>query len=460
MNTGVYCRISADPTGLRAGVERQEADCRALAEREGWDVVDVFVDNDASAYSGRPRPEYQRLLAAMRSGLEAVVAWHPDRLHRSPVELEEFIDIVQKRGTRLATVQTGSWDLTTPSGRMVARQLGAVARYESEHKSDRIRRKMRALAEAGADHGGGSRPFGFEKDRRTVREDEAVLIREAVEHVRQGGSLRSVAKRWTAEGVPTVTGRPWTTQVLRGILMSARVAGLREHHGVVVAEADWPAVVDREAWEEVRAMLSARTRRGRPSHYLLTGGLARCGLCDARLVARPRSDGRRCYVCASGPNFNGCGKIRVLADPLEELVRDMVLEALDGPGLTEALRHSAGDDAEARVLAEAVAGYERRLEALGEAHFVEGILDRDEYARRRATLVERIEAGRAQLGRRSQRTIGLPDAGQHLRDWWNGADHEARRALVALVVEAVVLHPARRGYNRFDPSRVEIRWRM
>lgn len=32
------------------------------------------------------------------------------------------------------TVKTGYLDLTTPSGRTVARQLGALARYEVEHK--------------------------------------------------------------------------------------------------------------------------------------------------------------------------------------------------------------------------------------------------------------------------------------------------------------------------------------
>jgi site-specific DNA recombinase len=49
-------------------------------------------------------------------------------------------------------------DLSTPSGRMVARQLGAVARYESEHKSERQRRKHQELAEASKSSGGGARP--------------------------------------------------------------------------------------------------------------------------------------------------------------------------------------------------------------------------------------------------------------------------------------------------------------
>jgi DNA invertase Pin-like site-specific DNA recombinase len=73
----------------------------------------------------------------VRAGrLDAVVTWHPDRLHRSPREVEAFIDIVNAAGIRVATVQAGEYDLSTASGRMTARVVGAVSRHESEHKSD------------------------------------------------------------------------------------------------------------------------------------------------------------------------------------------------------------------------------------------------------------------------------------------------------------------------------------
>src|SRR5687767_8323614 len=99
---GIYCRISQDRGTGEArslGVARQEADCRALIKRRKWSVADVFIDNDASAFGhGRraKRPEYERLLAALRDGqIDAVVMWHPDRLHRSPIELEGFIALVE-----------------------------------------------------------------------------------------------------------------------------------------------------------------------------------------------------------------------------------------------------------------------------------------------------------------------------------------------------------------------------
>jgi DNA invertase Pin-like site-specific DNA recombinase len=35
------------------GMQRQEQDCRELAKRRGWQVVDVYSDDDASGASGR-----------------------------------------------------------------------------------------------------------------------------------------------------------------------------------------------------------------------------------------------------------------------------------------------------------------------------------------------------------------------------------------------------------------------
>src|SRR5262245_50374036 len=149
-SAAIYCRISDDRDGRGLGVARQEADCRRLADEKGWQIVEVFTDNDTSAYSGKRRPGYERLVERVRAGeVKAVVAWHPDRLHRSPKELETFIDVVAAAKAKVVTVTAGAYDLATPSGRMTARVVGAVARHESEHKSERIRRKHRELAEHG-----------------------------------------------------------------------------------------------------------------------------------------------------------------------------------------------------------------------------------------------------------------------------------------------------------------------
>jgi site-specific DNA recombinase len=146
----LYCRISQDRAGDALGVDRQRQDCEALAERRGWTVGEVFVDDDRSAYSGRVRPGYNRMLEGLKAGrFGALVAWHPDRLHRSPLELESFIDLVNATGVAIATCSAGEYDLATAAGRMTARVVGAVARHESEQKSERIRRQREQAAQAG-----------------------------------------------------------------------------------------------------------------------------------------------------------------------------------------------------------------------------------------------------------------------------------------------------------------------
>src|SRR5207247_552018 len=95
---------------------------------------------DLTAFKGgrrsKPRPGYNDLLDDIRSGrAQVVLAWHTDRLHRDLTELEEYITVCGegRGGVPTCTVRGGDLDLSTSSGRMVARILGAVARGEVEH---------------------------------------------------------------------------------------------------------------------------------------------------------------------------------------------------------------------------------------------------------------------------------------------------------------------------------------
>ena len=115
VRAGVYARISSDREGDNLAIGRQVADCEALAERRGWTVVERYVDSDMSAYGGKRRPEYQRLLEEIEAGLiDALVVYHADRLHRHPRELEEFMALCERlRFWKIATV-SGDLDLGDP----------------------------------------------------------------------------------------------------------------------------------------------------------------------------------------------------------------------------------------------------------------------------------------------------------------------------------------------------------
>jgi site-specific DNA recombinase len=458
----IYARISSDPEGDRLGVTRQVEDCRAMAERRGWPVADTYIDDDTSAYSGRVRPEYRRMLADMRSGsVDAVVVWHMDRLHRQPKELEEFFETCDASGVHAMASVTGDTDLATHDGRFLARILGAVARKESDDKSRRITRKREEMARSGRLVRNSTRPFGYRDDFRTTDPAEAAAIRDAVARVLAGDSIRGIAIDWNERGIPTVRGGPWKQQVLRRMLLSARISGQSEYRGEIVATGDWQAIITPAEHARVQATLHATTRATSRTvrRYLLSGGLLRCGVCDSILVARPRDDGVRRYVCAKGPGLPGCGRTAIVAEPVEAFIVEAVLYRLDTPELAAALEGATPpDDAGERAN---LAADRAQLEELATAYGDRQITFA-EYLAARKPIEARIEAGKRALARLTRTEAITPYVGNAaaLRETFANLPLTRQRAIVASILDRIIVRAAVPGRNRFDPGRLEPVWRV
>lgn len=448
----IYSRISRDTEGTGAGVERQRQDCLDLCKRRGWDVADVLVDNDVSAYSGKHRPDYARLLDLIEHDkIDVLVAWHPDRLHRSPIELERFVEVVEAHRVQVATVTAGDVDLSTPEGRLMARITGAVARKESEDKSRRLRRKHRELAEQGRVSGGGNRPFGFRPDRITHDRAEARLIVDAARRVLAGESLYSIVSDWTERGIPTVTGAKWTTTHLRTLLLSPRVAGLRTNGGETFP-AVWSPILDRETWESVGHVIRSRSRsRTRPARsYLLSGGLLRCDRCGAAMVAAPRPYGRA-YACLS--SHGGCNGTTIKAEPVEDLIVETVLAAIDTDDLAAKVAEPKEDDDPRDDLA----AVDRRLDELAEM-FAAGEIGRTEWATARKALDARRLTAEERMAARATPLDAYRAKGA-LRKQWPDLGVDQRRTILGAVVEAVKVAPAGRAGGRVDLDRISVEWK-
>jgi DNA invertase Pin-like site-specific DNA recombinase len=282
MRAAVYLRQSRDQNGTGLAVGRQRQDCLELCRGRGWEASE-YLDNDISAYSGKRRPEYERMLADIEARkLHAVVCWDLDRLHRRPIELEHFMELADRHRLALATV-SGDTDLSTDNGRLFARIKGAVARAEGERKSARQRRAQLQAAERGLP-AGGPRAFGYERDGLTVREPEAKALRSAYASLLSGRSMVGIARDLDAAGFVTARlGKRFNHSAARAVLVNPRNAGLRAYRGDIVGPAAWPAIVDEDTWRTAHAMLTDPERRrgpGSSARKWLLGGLALCGRCD------------------------------------------------------------------------------------------------------------------------------------------------------------------------------------
>lgn len=458
----IYVRISDDREGQSKGVKRQLEDCFALAEARGWPEPTVYNDNDKSAWKrGVVREDFRRLLSDIEAGtVDALIVYDSDRFYRQPRELEQFIDVCEGAKLTQLTQVTGDVDLGSSDGRLTLRIKAAVAVKESDDKSRRIRRKALEMARDGKVSGGGTRPFGFEEDRKTIRDSEAQVIAELRDRALAGESVRSLCFDLNERGITTSTGGQWVPSVLRRLLMSARISGRREHRGEVVAVAEWPAIISPADSDRLRSLLAdpARRKNHRVRRYLLTG-LLTCGVCGEPLIARPRGDGRRRYVCARRPGSKGCGKLAILSDELEDLVVEMALQRLEGPALARALstRDGAEEDTSQRTIDEA----NRQLEELAGV-YAEQRITLSEWMVAREPIEERLRQAKAALARSNGKEAieEFVGRGSHLRETWGDLPLSRKRAILFAILEHVVIGPAVKGRNFFDADRASPKWRV
>src|SRR5258707_8856553 len=108
MRAAVYLRQSHDRTGDGLGIDRQRDDVRRLIEARGWTLAAEFVDNDVSALSRKPRPQFTAMMTRVDAGeFDVIVARHIDRLLRRLAELESTLERCQAAGVAIVTASDG-----------------------------------------------------------------------------------------------------------------------------------------------------------------------------------------------------------------------------------------------------------------------------------------------------------------------------------------------------------------
>lgn len=451
--------MSEDREGGGLGVDRQREDCEQLAAELGLTVVKVYTDNDLSAYSGKPRPGYQQMLDDLRAGLYGtVIAWHTDRLHRRPSELEEYIDVCEPRNVQTRTVKAGALDLTTATGRWQARQLGAMARYEVERMIERQRRARDQKVQRG-EWSGGPRPYGWEADGVTPVTAEIAVIREAAEAVLAGASVRALAADLNERGLLTSTGAAWDGSSLVRMLKRPRNAGILQHRGEEAGPSKWDAALDEATWRSLRGVLDDPSRIPTASNVRkhLGSGLYLCGVCGETLTSFSKGGGKPGkYKCRK----NGC-VLRDLA-LLDKWVQAHLLRRVQEPDAAELFAGLKEEGVDAKAAQGELKVAREKLDELAAA-FGAGEIDMQEWRVARAGARARKERAEALLASAVKvnpvaELLGAEDAEAK----WAGMDLARQRAAIdwAMTVRVLPARVGRRpGGAYWDRDAVRIEWK-
>lgn len=351
-----------------AGVERQEHEARELASTQGFQVVQVYCDNNRSATSGKKREAYEALLKdAADHKFDAIFCWSTDRLYRGLADLQRLVKAVEDTGIPVFAVTAGKHDLdlSNPDDLMVAQMLAAVAGREVAALKRRLlahyrqeRREGRAASSVV--------PFGWqraEKPGRFIPDSEtAPVVAELYDRFLAGENLSQLARWLNEQGYKGSRGGEWRQGRVSALLRNPRNGGyVRDKEGRLVKSADG-GLVDRGVWQRANGILSDPKRRlsGAPVKTWLSG-LMWCEKCGGRLAAG--SNNRRgskerypTYACQRGcvnwPRERA-------SERADALVRDVLVQIV--PTLREQWQREAEQVAAEAANPEAIAQYEKLL---------------------------------------------------------------------------------------------------
>lgn len=465
-NVGAYERISFDPNGTALGVDRQRTDNETVARLRGFRIHKHYTDNDLSAFKENViRPAFEELLSDLASGrIDGIVCYNLDRFARKTEDLDRAIKIFDQarygpRKMRFATVE-GDIDLASDDGLTMARVMVTFANKSSRDTARRVRRAHLALAQAGVPVGG-SRPFGWQADRRTLDTREASAIVEAVDRLLKGTPLHQIVRDWQAAGIKSPRGNPWSTTTLRNMLRSPRLAGYRVYQADICRDQDgrpvkgqYEPILSEELWSALQlqlghSQLAAGENPGKRK-YLLSGLLI-CE-CGKRMAGNRVSTKWSPHVYACRPpttSGGGCGRNAITGSKLDSLVTELVLRRLAG-------RTASIDESAVYAPVSEIEDKTARIEELMAA-YREGVMPASLVFDNVRTLTQELAELRRHQATilRQAKTTSSADA---IQSWDQMTVDEQRQVLTEELVAVAIKRASKRG-NQFDVTRIEPVWR-
>lgn len=441
-------------------MESQEAECRAVCEREGWEVKRVLCDNDRSAskFATKERPEFKKLEKILKSG-DVLVCWEASRLTRDMGTLIALRDLCLTRGVLLSY---GGQMVDLDDIKLIVD--GMMAEQEAKRISQRVLRGKKAAALDGRP--GGRPPFGYRRvldpdtGKTTGWEIDPVtgpIVRDIIGRALEGKSLWAIARGLNKRGIEppqlqSNSAKDWVPARIRSTIVRPTYAGLRVYQGAVVGQGNWEPMISVEEHERLKTLLldpSRLSHRGVEARHLLSG-IAVCGKCKkpVRVLPPSKRGTTRAYGCP-GSCFRRQQNLTDL------LVERTLINRLSRDDAAEIFTPRDTDNTE-------------DLQKLEELRIrLNGYIDQAIHGKITDSAFARIEAGiQAQIEELEEKTkpkhinplvaklIG-PNAG---KKWAHELTiHEQRDVVRALLT--IKIHQATHGTSRrFDPRDISIKW--
>ena len=364
----------------------------------------------------------------------------------------DLIDLKESKEIQVRSV-TGSVRLDSDADITMARVMVAMNNKSSRDTARRVSRAASQRATEGGFHGGPV-AFGYQQRRDASGKvvawephpEHAAWLQDAAQRLLAGESLYGICADWHRKGRRTNAGIVWRSRTLARNLKTPSIIGYREYKGDLY-KAQWEPIMERETWDRLQILFEAQSANHstwpRPSTVrkrpLL--GIVFCGRCGNRLASMPGSKGGPAAYFCSTQATGGCGKLRIAIDRLEPWLLEHMVASID------TLKLQIGGDSD-QLIQEAKSALlrdEAALNQMDDDHYA-GLLPRSDWLRQRARVAKRHDETQTQLAELLSRSASasLP-SGVELKRQWPLQDAHWQHAMVASVIDKVVIQPHPKG---------------
>jgi site-specific DNA recombinase len=310
----IYARVSTQEQVSNLSLETQERDCRAFCSRNGWQVVEVFVDRGESAKTIN-RPQFQRMLTfcqQARNRIDVVVVYALTRFSRENHHHQVVRALLSRNQVTLRSVTERIDD--TSSGRLMENISAAFAQFDNQVKSERTHAGMRSKLMNG--QWPWRAPIGYlqrgERSASTFVPDpiRADHIRKAFDLCATGlHTVPQICQALAVDGLRTAAGKPVSVQTLSKVLRHPIYAGwLVVEKWEVRERAKFEPLVKEDVFDRAQQVLDSKrpsvTPYARNNPVFPLRRFVRCGHCEIPLtgsVSKGRNGGKHAYYhCRRG----------------------------------------------------------------------------------------------------------------------------------------------------------------
>ncbi len=331
-----YARFSSD-NQREESIDAQLRAIDAYAEKRGITITRTYIDRAFSAKTDN-RPEFRRLIRdAEQSDFEAVLVHKYDRFSRNRYDHAVYGKHLKDRGIRLIAVAQdfgAGKEAILMEGITQALSEYYVANLAEEVKKGHKENALKAI------HNGGYAPFGYkvEEGRYIIDEVEAAYVRRMFAACRDGFPYRDILRDIETAGLRGRRGRPMAYTSIYEILRNEKYAGVylyvegnharRDKQNAIRIEDAFPAIVDKETWNEVQRVMDSRKNGGKVTggqrEYLCSGLVfCRCGAPMHASTSTRKGYSYSRYSCAAK-----CGAPTVRCELVDNAIKEYLHECL------------------------------------------------------------------------------------------------------------------------------------